>query len=210
MDIKKHLDQSRILSYASTFVTYLIRTLQENIRDVDAIILYGSVAKGEASGESDVDIFVDTKDGEVIKIIERISKEFLDSREAALYKMEGMGNEINIKVGELQQWKDLHHSIMNSGIVLWQKYKMEKAPEDAKHNYLFFWDKIGKNRGAFLNIVYGYTIGKKKYKGLVQKKGGMRTGKSSILVPAEYQEEFIVLFKKYKVQVRQKEVWVYE
>ena len=204
------MDQSKILAYASTFVTYLIRNLKENIKHPDAILLYGSVAKGEASVESDVDIFVDTKNEKLGEKVEELTNNFLDSREAALYKIEGIGNEINVKVGELQKWKDLHHSIMNSGIILWQKYKAEKVPEDTKHNYLFFWDKIGKNRGAFLNILYGYTIGKKKYKGLVQKKWGIRTGKSSILIPAEYNEEFIALFKKYKVHVQQKEVWVYE
>lgn len=204
------MDQSRILAYASTFVTFLIRNIAVDLKYIKAIIVYGSVAKGEASAESDVDIFVDTSNEKIAQKIENIADSFLDSREAALYKTEGVGNEINVKVGELHKWKDLHHSIMNSGIVLWQKYKSEKVPEDTKHNYLFFWDKIGKNRGAFLNILYGYTIRKKKYKGLVEKKAGMRTGKSSILVPAEYQEEFIELFKKYKVQVRQKEVWVYE
>ncbi len=204
------MDQSKILAYASTFVTYLIRNLQENIKLLDAIFLYGSVAKGEASLESDVDIFVDTKNEKLSEKVEEIAHGFLDSREAVLYKTEGIGNEINVKVGDLQKWKDLHHSIMNSGIVLWQKHKAERKPAEAKHHYLFFWDKIGKNRGAFLNILYGYTIGKKKYKGLVQKKGGIKTGKSSILVPAGCKEEFIILFKKYKVQVRQKEVWVYE
>lgn len=204
------MEQSRILAYASTFVTFIIRNMPAEMKHIKAIIVYGSVAKGEASAESDVDLFVDTSHEKIAQKIEQIAAEFLESREAALYKTEGIGNEVNVKVGELQKWKDLHHSIMNSGIVLWQKYKMENTPEDAKHNYLFFWNKIGKNRGAFLNILYGYTIGKKKYKGLVQKNAGMRTGKSSILVPAEYQEEFIALFKKYKVQVRQKEVWVYE
>lgn len=204
------MEQSKILAYASTFVTYLIRTLQDDIKQIDAIIIYGSVAKGEASIESDVDLFIDTKNKKLGEKVEEIANGFLDSREAVLFKIEGIGNEINVKVGELPKWKDLHHSIMNSGIVLWQKYKAEKIPENTKHNHLFFWDKIGKNRGAFLNILYGYTIGKKKYKGLVQKRGGIRTGKSSILVPAEHQEEFITLFKKYKVRVRQKEVWVYE
>ena len=168
------------------------------------------MAKGEASSESDVDIFIDTKNEKVAALTDNISDKFLDSREAALYKMEGIGNEINVKVGQLEKWESLHHSIMNSGIILWQKYKAEKIPAKAKHNVLFFWNKIGINRGAFLNSIYGYTIKKKKYPGLLQKKSGMRVGKSCIVVPAGYQDEFIILFKKYKVQVRQKEVWVYE
>lgn len=204
------MDQSRILAYASTWVTYLIRTLQGDIRQIDAIILYGSVAKGEASIQSDVDIFVDTKNKKVAGRVEEGMNTFLDSREAALYKMEGIGNEINIKVGELQRWKSLHHSIMNSGIILWGKYKPLNYPQETKHSFIFFWNHIGKNRGAFLNALHGYTIEKKRYKGLIQKREGIKTGKSSILVPAEYKEEFIVLFKKYRVQVRQKEVWVYE
>ncbi len=55
------MKQHELQSYASTFCTFLLRELAEKIERVNTVILYGSVAKGEATIESDVDIFIDTR-----------------------------------------------------------------------------------------------------------------------------------------------------
>ncbi len=204
------MDQSKIQAYASTFVTYLIRSLKEKINKIDAIILYGSVAKQQATLESDVDIFIDTKDTKLMSYIETYAAGFMESREAALYKMEGISNQINIKIGKLSLWKDLNHSIINSGILLWGKYQSNNIPNKTNHYILFYWNVIEKNRGAFLNTLYGYSMHNKKYKGLLTKLNGSKIGKSSILIPAKDQEKIIILFKKYKVHAKQKELFLYE
>ena len=52
-----------IKAYASYFVSYLLRELGDsNIRNV---ILFGSVVRGEAGKDSDVDIFIGTLDREI-------------------------------------------------------------------------------------------------------------------------------------------------
>ena len=55
------MKNSDVQAYASTFASFLMRKLGDNIKDIDRIILYGSVAKGNAMKNSDVDIFIDTK-----------------------------------------------------------------------------------------------------------------------------------------------------
>lgn len=46
-------------AYASYFVSYLLNNLGDS--DINKIILFGSVARGEISKDSDVDIFIDVK-----------------------------------------------------------------------------------------------------------------------------------------------------
>jgi len=46
--------------YASSFVTYLLAHLK-NLNNITKIILFGSVARGEATKESDVDLFIEIK-----------------------------------------------------------------------------------------------------------------------------------------------------
>mgnify|MGYP000315434851 CR=1 FL=1 len=193
-------------SYASTFASFLIREVREEFSD--RIILYGSVAKGEATAKSDVDIFIDTKSKKIEKEIKEIIDRFYKSRESALFKVQGVDNELSIKVGELERWESLHHSIMSDGIILWGKYEGKEVLSGSIHSLIFSWDKIEKNRGAFLNKLYGFSVKGKKYPGLLEKFEGEKVGKSSIIVPMKFREEFIVVFKKYKVKVRQKEVFV--
>ena len=94
-------------SYSSTFVAYLISNLTYELEEINAIILYGSVAKGEATSKSDVDIFVDTKSKKVETKIKKIVKDFYATREAAIFKVKGIDNELSVKVGELKKWKEI-------------------------------------------------------------------------------------------------------
>ena len=197
-------------SYSSTFVAYLISNLTYELEEINAIILYGSVAKGEATSKSDVDIFVDTKSKKVETKIKKIVKDFYATREAAIFKVKGIDNELSVKVGELKKWKDLHQSIMGSGFILWGRYEWKEIPSAVRHMLIFSWEKIGKNRGAFLNRLYGFSSKGKKHEGLLPKIEGRKLGKSSIIIPMKYKDDVIPLFKKYNVKVRQLEVFVNE
>lgn len=197
--------QSDLFAYASTFVSFLVRELGNEISTVDQIILYGSVAKGEATKDSDVDLFVNTKHKLMLK---EIVNKFYHSREAALFRVKGIEPEISIKVGDLKKWKELENSITSSGIVLWGRYEAKAFP--GNHRIIFSWDKISLNRGAFLNKLYGYTISGKRYPGILEKYNGAKIGKSGIIVPFEPREEFIKLLKRYKVRSRHWDVLVKE
>lgn len=193
------MSQNDILSYVGTFVTFLIKNI--DVKDIDKVILFGSAVTGNITKESDIDIFIDTKK-HLNNKIKSIIEKFYDSKEFMLFKLKGIENELNIKVGELKKWKELHRSISSNGIIFYSEYKPTELPVGVKHEIIFYWDKIEKNRGAFLNKIYGYTIKKKKYKGLLEKWCGKRLGKSCIIIPFEKREDIVPLLKIYKVNAR--------
>lgn len=193
-----------ILAYASYFCSYLLNNFKDS-EIIKRILLFGSVAKGEATKNSDVDIFIDVESNKFEKHIKKILLDFYQSREALIFKAQGIDNKINLIIGKLEEWKELKESIENTAIVLYGRY----APSDrsGKKYSVIFWDKIEKNRGAFLNKLYGFSSGEKKYKGLVDFLGGRKFAKSSVMIPVENREKILKLVKEYGVNAKIMEVW---
>jgi hypothetical protein len=196
-----------IKAYASYFVSYLLNETKD-ISNIRMIILFGSVATGNANKESDVDIFIDVrkKSKNFDNQIDKAVNNFYKSREGLLFKSRGIDNKINVIAGRIDEWAELKKSIESTGIVLYGAYPSNKS--SGKKSALIHWDKINKNRGAFLNKIYGVKINNKKYKGLIEEYGGERIGKSCIVIPIEYREEIIKLLKKYGVNARIKDVYI--
>jgi predicted nucleotidyltransferase len=196
-----------IKAYASYFVSYLLKELK-NDENVKSIILFGSVAKGESAKDSDVDIFVDVK--KKSKTFERgvgkILEKFYKSRESLIFKNKLIDNKINVIVGRLNEWKELKKSIESTGIILYGRHGFSERGE--KKQAIIFWDGIKKNRGAFLNKLYGFSVKGKRYKGVIENFNGKKIGKSSIMVPIEFREEIVKLLKKYGVNAKIIEVYV--
>jgi predicted nucleotidyltransferase len=193
-------------AYASYFVSYIIAN-SKNISNINSIILFGSVAKGEATKESDLDMFIDLKkESKKINLeFQNILEDFYKSREALIFRAKGIENKINLVIGKIEDWKNLKNSIEATGIVLYGRYITSKVK--GKKYVVIFWDKIEKNRGAFLNKVYGFKVKSKAYKGLVEKLNGKRLGKSNIMIPIEYREDIMHLIKKHKVNAKLIEVY---
>lgn len=193
-------------AYASYFVSSLLASLKE-IHNIEKIILFGSVAKNEANKNSDIDIFIELKkENKKLKArIEKILQDFYKSREALIFKSKGVDNKINLVIGKLNKWKDLKKSIESTGILLYGKYM---ASEVKGRKYaIIFWDNIEKNRGAFLNKIYGVKIKDKRYTGLIEKFNGKKLGKSNIMIPVEYREDIVNLLKKHKVNAKIMDVY---
>jgi predicted nucleotidyltransferase len=195
-----------LISYASYFISYILDNV-EDINNFNKIILFGSVSREEATKESDIDIFIVVN--KLTKVFEKklnkLTEEFYKSRNALVFKNKGIDNKINLIIGKLEKWKELKKSIDSTGIVLYGGY-IPSGVEGKKYA-LFYWNKIEKNRGAFLNKIYGFKVGKKEYKGLIEILEGKKIGKSSIMVPIEYKREIFKLIKKYKVNSRIIEVY---
>lgn len=198
-----------LLAYASRFVSLLLEELEDKVQEVDQIILYGSVARGTATEESDVDIFVDTEEDLEDKV-DSILEKFYDSREYTLFKSKGIDNEISVKVGELEKWEELHRSITSTGKVLWGDFKARETPIGTEHKLLIYWEGVGKSRTSFLNKLYGYKTKDREVKGLLGKVDGKKTGKSSIIVPFKHRDRVFELFEKYNVDARSVEVFSVE
>ncbi len=196
-----------INAYASYFVSYLLNNLKE-ISSINKIILFGSVARREAEKNSDVDIFIDMKkinkklEGKIRKLL----LEFYNSREALIFKVKNIDNKINLIIGKLDEWKELKKSIESTGIILYGKYSAGGKGE--KKYVIIFWDKIGKNRGSFLNKLYGVKINEKRYIGLIERFGGRKVGKSSIILPIEYRDDILEIIRFYNVNAKIIEVYM--
>src|SRR3989344_3143947 len=114
-------------NYASYFVSYLLNNIK-NENNVERIVLYGSVAKGESTKDSDIDIFIEvkkeTKNFE--REIKKIEENFYQSRENALFKSKGKQYE-----GLLSKFKG--NRIGKSCIILPIQYKKDILTLLEKH-----------------------------------------------------------------------------
>lgn len=194
--------------YAIYFTAFLFSNLKEK-ENIEKIILFGSVAKNQAEKDSDIDIFVEVKkkSKKFENIIKDLEEKFYTSREASLFKLKKIENKFNIKIGKLNEWKDLKRSIISTGIILFGQYQDSELPSDAKHFVIIYWDKIGRNRGAFLNKIYGFKIKDKTYEGLISKFSGKKLGKSCIMIPIQYKKDILNLLENYKVEAKILEVF---
>jgi predicted nucleotidyltransferase len=193
-------------SYASTFVSYLLNSLNEP-SNIKRIILFGSAARNEATKESDIDIFIETdkKDKKLEQKISKLANEFYTTREFLQFKINEIENKFHIIIGKLDEWKNLKESIESTGIILYGPYISSNIK--GKKHIIVYWENIGKNRGAFLNKLYGFNIKDKKYPGLIETSNWKKLGKSSVLIPIEDKNKLFDLIKKYKVSAKIIEIY---
>ena len=207
------IPQSKLKSYALSASFFITEFIIDWLPKIDTIILFGSMAQGRASKESDVDIFFDTSMEKTQRrkfqaVLRKSISSFRLSSQALKFKMEGISNGISPVIGRLDEWESLQHSISSTGIILYSMYKRTHSKSGLRHHLLVFWEPKIKNRGSFLNKIYGYNIGKKHYKGLIEKLGGMKAGKSSILIPADKKENLYKILEAHEVSYQLQEVFI--
>ncbi len=202
--------KSNLIAYALDFTSFFVQKV--NLEEIRNIILFGSVARGEESRESDVDIFID-----VVK--ENLSAEKKYSpivelfRQSVKYKHYwkplGVENQINLSIGKVEKWKRLHPSLVANGVTLYGKYTFPL--KEGKHQAFFIWENIKPNsrRALFNKRLFGFKGAERFYSGLLQKYGGERMGKGCILVSLEQANMFLKFFRQNKVTVKIKKVLVY-
>ena len=199
--------RSRSIPYAIDFVSFLLEKIKKK-EQIRKIILFGSVAREEDSTTSDVDVFVDIvkKNSALEMEIRGILDDFLASAKYTSYwEPFGVDNDIKLTIGVLEDWKELHSSIIANGIVLYGKY----APKvkEGKHKVFFVWENV--KRVLFNKQLFGHKQYGKEYTGLLQNYGGKRLGKGIIVVSLEHAIVFHKLFKKHKISVKIKKVVEY-
>lgn len=197
--MKRH----KLISLALNFASFLLDRIE-----VKSIILFGSVAKNNFDSESDIDLFIETdkKNAKKINIILELYKKTSDYEK---FKLAGINNEISIKCGNLDNWKDLKRSIISGGIILYGNYQGQ--PEKLKHKLIFLLETGNINRSRKIKIwrkIYGYRqkIGKKVYisKGLAEKK----LGRGGFLVSIENLKEIRDYLIKNKIKHSLFDIWV--
>lgn len=198
--------RNELIAYASAFVAFVLPKLER----VKEIILFGSVARGEAIKESDIDLFFEVENKEDAEKIENISRKeaerFYKSKIAELWFLRGIKNEIKIKVGILDEW-ELKRSIISEGIVLYGKYK--SMPEKVKHLTFFVFEPIKDitKRNKIVRALFGRKEKKYSSEGLIKKINGRRISTRIFAVPAEHASEIIKVFSKEKISYEIFEMW---
>src|SRR3989344_2546193 len=153
----------KLIAYALDFSSFLIQKIREKEK-IKNIILFGSVARDEASEESDVDLFIDiNKENKSLENeIRNILNKFISSAKYRNYwKVLEVENEIKLTIGELEKWEELKSSITSNGILLYGKFMPEI--KEGKHRTFFFWENIKPNtkRVLFNKQLFGYRQNKK-------------------------------------------------
>src|SRR3989338_8087099 len=111
------MNRALILSYCSSFTSFLIRLKAEKI---SRIILFGSVARNQFDKESDIDIFIDTKEDP--ESIRKILKLYEQSEDSKKFKLLGVDLPLSIHIGDLNKRTDLKRSMLGNAIVLYSEF----------------------------------------------------------------------------------------
>lgn len=202
---------AKLIAYAMDAASFIMQKtkLREDIKN---IILFGSVARGEAGKESDIDLFVDIiskkKEGE--EDIKKCLEAFMASTKYKNYwKLLNIKNEIKVTVGDIQEWGGLQSSIIANGITLYGKYM--PVTKKGVHKTIFAWENIKPNakRVLFNKRLFGYRQNKKFYEGLLQKYSGERLGKGCVIVTLEHASKMHEFFRKYRITVKIKKFMEY-
>lgn len=197
------MEQHKLISFALNFASFLISRVE-----IKSIILFGSVAKNTFDKESDIDLFIETdkKNEDKIKNMLELYKK---TKEHEKFRLEGIENEISVKCGSLNEWKELKRSIILGGIVLYGSY--EGKPEKLKHKLLFMLDVGNFNRAKKIKVwrkIYGYNqkVGKKTYhsKGFAEKK----LGRGVFLISIENSQEILNYLIKNKIKYSFSDIWI--
>ena len=195
-----------LIGFAQSFVSFVLPRMSLPIQE---IILFGSVARGDFTSKSDIDLFFNVSSEEQnlkaeqeLKVIE---PKFYKSKMYEVWKQKGITNPLSVKIGILDKW-DLKRSVISDGIVLYGKYKSEiKGKGYLLIPFAVISDVTKRNR--IMRTLFGRTEEGYSKEGLVAKLGGKRIAPTVFLIPLQFADQAIPLLKKEKMDYELIELW---
>lgn len=200
IDIKENLKQQ-----LRDLMSLLKKELSK-IKEINAVVLFGSFARGDYSISSDIDImvFID-KIEKNQKLEEKIRKKNINL---------SLGKELSVHT--LFQYKKLDEedktlmlTIANEGQVLFAKKTLIISDNilGLKSYFLIKFDTsnikpVIKNK--LQRFLYGYIIKGKRYKGIVDGEKVLNAGKGAIIVPGEMLKKVLLFAQGIGVKAAQK------
>jgi predicted nucleotidyltransferase len=186
---------------------------------VRSVILFGSVAKGEADARSDADLLIvlDVK-GSVSKLPERkrVSEVALDLEKKFGRRISLVFSNRNFDRLDRQFVETVltEGSVLYGGVPRVAMRKLELEPHTLVYFSLRGMEKSEKMK--LKRALYGHRTFKwhkgKTYKsettGLVERLGGKRTGIASILVPARSFKELRSVLERFGAEYEKEDVWI--
>jgi len=199
------MNRNEMISYAMDFVSCLIG----NLTSIERVILFGSIARGDFDGESDVDLFIDTKDKKLENQVKKLTDAYYKTSKARAWQLKGIQNTFSCMVGVLdsEEWKDLQRGMVNHGLILYDKYR---ATAEKIHQYtLFSFENIRpeSTRVTVNRALFGFRVQSKKYPGMAERYGLVKLGKGALLVPIEHALKVKSFFREKRIPVKVYDVW---
>jgi predicted nucleotidyltransferase len=196
--------KSDLISYAMDFSSYLV----SKVEGINKIILHGSIARGDSDKLSDIDLFIDTKE-KIRKKIDKATSRYYKTKKFREWELKGVTNPISIITGKLdsKEWKDLKRAIINTGVILYGKYKSDIKKTNQYVLFSFENIKPDKKRVLVFRKLFGFKTKNKEYLGLTQKTNSIRLGKGTLLVTIEHANEIKKYFQEKKVKVKLYDLW---
>jgi len=182
---------------------------------VSAIVLFGSVARGEAKKESDIDLFF---------VLSRKNKETERFISENILHLE---SQYHVKIQYIIAGKNFDNinrqfldTILREGVIIYGKLpdvpiqKLDLEPYSLIKYSLSHLSQAEKMRiqralsGKETQKIYKGKIYKSKKKGLLAECGGLKTGIASLLIPAKYSGKVARELRSYGAQVRIIPAWL--
>ncbi len=183
--------------------------LVDELKKVDGLIcslVYGSLARGEEGGTSDIDILNIFKD-----------KESLDNSNLTELvfssEVDRVVQFVNMTIEEVREGKNdsLVSSAFHDGEILFLKNPLRFEAQNVfrEHSFsIITYDLRGlenKEKVKFLYILYGKG---KNYKGILDEYPGEKIGKGAILIEKKGAKKVIEVCKKIGVDYEERKVWL--
>ena len=177
------------------------------IEDIKAVVLYGSLARGEYTSRSDIDLFILTTENKTQKEIQ----------EKVIQLESEIGRNIQPTIrtiAELQKTDTgLLQNIFQEGKVLFLREPADipSAILLQQKPYLIYTFQISslhqKDKVRFNRQFYEQTRKGYKYKGLLQVIDGQKLSAGCVIIPQTEKAKVEKFFKKFKVKYEQLKVW---
>ena len=177
------------------------------IKEIEVIILYGSLARGEFTSRSDIDLFIIT------------SKDIKDRVEEKVIELEGQihrGIQPTVRTEKQLKSTDsgLLQSIFQEGKILFLReyfdfpvsFLLEQKPFVI---YKFDISNLKQNKKVRFNrALYGYKDKTYAYQGLIHKVGADKLSSGCIIIPFNRNKKRIdEFFKKHRIKFEEIRVW---
>lgn len=205
-----------LVSYAYDFASYILGLSFLERFNLRRIILYGSAVRGEATASSDIDLFFDVegseKDSEALRDkMQKAADLFYSSDRIKKWELKGVSNKFSIIVGALddKQWDDLRDAISMHGVTLWERFQARPSGELQRY-MIFSWVSKGAEIRDRINLcrrLYGYSVHKSHYAGLLEKINGRRISDGVVIVLAEHSNTVRQVLRDLKIKYEMKEVF---
>ena len=213
------MKKNELLSYTVDFLS-LLYFKKEFLDSVNAVVLFGSVARGNFDKKSDVDIFIDVKNKDSIPKIQESVNQVLGEFELKakdVWHIRNIKNPIKPLVGTLddERWSELKKELESYGTVLYGNFR--RGGEGLDSYSLFEYslkDFKQKERVALQRELLGYKSKKERkvyeHKGLIDDVGGKKLENNNVMVPSKAALSLQKFFTKNKVTPKIREIWIRE